>query len=494
MVPNPTSAITLPITVNLVYTAWLRALTAQPAAQINVTVAYMESRENPDALDVTLLNISSLDDWVAGLSLTYTSAFSVYCVFPLTERLSGARDVQLMTGLSGVDYVFAHFVFDFIYHVHYSLSWCIIHCGFSSCSLSTTGIYTILWRFFWIPGPMISIMVKPVMHLTMSVVPHYVALIIPSYTVHSMFFKLWRNAEEIKQCKLLEKDRATEQGYSLGIDCTGGLVQFNYNGIGFELVAVVAEGLLLMALMIFLMSGYLLSGHALASDERPGEQDVEEEKTRVKAARQQDGLAGYSLLAWNLHKRFGTLHAVRGIYMALRPSECFGLLGVNGAGKTTTFQMLAGLIRVSDGDAVTAVAKLSGNIRQWQSQISYCFQLGGLLDNMNAYQYLYLVGRLRGIPENELKPMVDSILSVVDLTEHASKECGKYRRIFLLAKSSSLLGNGHSGHNEQQHAARSQRDPHIVGWGYDRHRWSDLRAPNVCQKLGGRCQGVAKCV
>ncbi|XP_037555588.2 phospholipid-transporting ATPase ABCA3 [Dermacentor silvarum] len=178
--------------------------------------------------------------------------------------------------------------------------------------------------------------------------------------------------------------------------------------------------------MIFMASGYLPSRHALASQELPAEQDVEEEKKRVNAARQQEGLAGYSLLAWSLHKWFGTLHAVRGIYLALRPSECFGLLGVNGAGKTTTFQMLAALISVSNGDAVTAVARLSGNVRQWQSQISYCFQLGGLLDRMNAYEYLYLVGRLRGIPENELKPMIDSVLSVVDLTEHASKECGVY--------------------------------------------------------------------
>ncbi|XP_072141275.1 phospholipid-transporting ATPase ABCA3-like [Dermacentor andersoni] len=62
----------------------------------------------------------------------------------------------------------------------------------------------------------------------------------------------------------------------------------------------------------------------------------------------------------------------------------------------------------------------------WQSQVSYCFQLGGLLDRLNAYEYLYLVGRLRGIPESELKPMVDSVISVVDLDEHASKECGVY--------------------------------------------------------------------
>ncbi|XP_065294931.1 phospholipid-transporting ATPase ABCA3-like isoform X2 [Dermacentor albipictus] len=454
MVPNPTSAITLPITVNLVYTAWLRALTAQPMAQINVTIAYIEGSKKPDAGDVILLHISSWTEWVFGPSMTYTYAFTEYCIFPLTERLSGARDVQLMTGLSGVDYVFAHFVFDFIYHLLFSISWCIIYCSFSSYSLSTTGLFllgfassgplficvgylaaeftgttmsAVLWIIFvFSTGPVISLMLKPVMYNTMSAVPHYVALIIPPYTVHSMFFKIWHNAEEMKQCKLLEKDRATALGYSLGIDCTGGLVQFTFKGIGFELAAVLAEGLLLMALMIFLISGYSPSGQIFASQEMPGEQDVEEEKKRVQAARQKDGLAGYSLLAWNLHKWFGTLYAVRGIYMALRPSECFGLLGVNGAGKTTTFQMLAGLISVSDGDAATAVAKLSGNIRQWQSQISYCFQLGGLLDNMNAYEYLYLVGRLRGIPENELKPMVDSIISVVDLTEHASKECGVY--------------------------------------------------------------------
>ncbi|XP_065294949.2 phospholipid-transporting ATPase ABCA3-like isoform X2 [Dermacentor albipictus] len=455
MIPNPTSAITLPITVNLVYTAWLRALTSQPAAQINVTIAYMESDERPSLLDVILLRFLSWMYWVSGPSMTYTCAFIVYCVFPLTERLSGARDVQLMTGLSGVDYVFAHFVFDFIYHLLFSVSWCALHYGLNTYSLSTTGLFLLgftsagplfigtgylaaelmgstmdafqlIMTVFLFVGPVTSPIVTGLMYLTTSALPHYVALIIAPYALLCLFFKIWSNGDKTKQCEFLQKENLIEEGYFLGIDCTGGLLQFTYNGIGFELSAVLAEGLLLMALMIFLMSGYLHSGHALAIEELPGEQDVEEEKKRVKAARQQDGLAGYSLLAWNLHKRFGTLHVVRGIYMALRPSECFGLLGVNGAGKTTTFQMLAGLISVSDGDAVTAVANLSGNIRQWQSQISYCIQLGGLLDNMNAYEYLYLVGRLRGIPENELKPMVDSIVSVVDLTEHASKQCGVY--------------------------------------------------------------------
>ncbi|XP_050023975.3 phospholipid-transporting ATPase ABCA3-like [Dermacentor andersoni] len=189
---------------------------------------------------------------------------------------------------------------------------------------------------------------------------------------------------------------------------------------------MLVEGLLLLGIVIFWTSGYRGSRDAFAPSEFPAEEDVEEEKKRVSAARQQEGLGGHSLLAWSLHKRYRNFHAVRGMYMALRPSECFGLLGVNGAGKTTTFQMLAALISVSYGDACTGVAKLSGDVRKWQSQVSYCFQLGGLLDRLNAYEYLYLVGRLRGIPECELKPMVDSIISVVDLDEHASKECGVY--------------------------------------------------------------------
>ncbi|XP_065294933.1 phospholipid-transporting ATPase ABCA3-like isoform X4 [Dermacentor albipictus] len=379
--------------------------------EVSIALGTLDSKDFPAMFKALESSLEKLG--IAGIGVTAASMKDVYLKINLDWAPGGKAREQAVGGLFLLGFASSGPLF--------------ICVGYLAAEFTGTTMSAVLWIIFvFSTGPVISLMLKPVMYNTMSAVPHYVALIIPPYTVHSMFFKIWHNAEEMKQCKLLEKDRATALGYSLGIDCTGGLVQFTFKGIGFELAAVLAEGLLLMALMIFLISGYSPSGQIFASQEMPGEQDVEEEKKRVQAARQKDGLAGYSLLAWNLHKWFGTLYAVRGIYMALRPSECFGLLGVNGAGKTTTFQMLAGLISVSDGDAATAVAKLSGNIRQWQSQISYCFQLGGLLDNMNAYEYLYLVGRLRGIPENELKPMVDSIISVVDLTEHASKECGVY--------------------------------------------------------------------
>jgi ABC-2 type transport system ATP-binding protein len=44
-----------------------------------------------------------------------------------------------------------------------------------------------------------------------------------------------------------------------------------------------------------------------------------------------------------LEKRFGDVHAVRGVDLELQRGECFGLLGPNGAGKTTTIEILEGL-------------------------------------------------------------------------------------------------------------------------------------------------------
>jgi ABC-2 type transport system ATP-binding protein len=51
-----------------------------------------------------------------------------------------------------------------------------------------------------------------------------------------------------------------------------------------------------------------------------------------------------------LHKRFGDVHAVRGLDLEIRRGECFGLLGPNGAGKTTTVEILEGLLPPDEGE------------------------------------------------------------------------------------------------------------------------------------------------
>ncbi len=50
-----------------------------------------------------------------------------------------------------------------------------------------------------------------------------------------------------------------------------------------------------------------------------------------------------------VHKHFGSLHALQGIDLRIEQGEFFGLLGPNGAGKTTLINLLAGLAMPDSG-------------------------------------------------------------------------------------------------------------------------------------------------
>jgi len=52
-----------------------------------------------------------------------------------------------------------------------------------------------------------------------------------------------------------------------------------------------------------------------------------------------------------LAKRYGRVHALRGVSFGVEPGEVFGYLGPNGAGKTTTLRILLGLVRADRGTA-----------------------------------------------------------------------------------------------------------------------------------------------
>jgi len=59
-------------------------------------------------------------------------------------------------------------------------------------------------------------------------------------------------------------------------------------------------------------------------------------------------------------KRFGGVHAVDGMSIALGRGELLALIGPNGAGKTTLFNLLAGSLRPTSGEIRIASVKVSG--------------------------------------------------------------------------------------------------------------------------------------
>jgi simple sugar transport system ATP-binding protein len=56
-----------------------------------------------------------------------------------------------------------------------------------------------------------------------------------------------------------------------------------------------------------------------------------------------------ALELWGIHRKFGSVHALRGADFALLPGEVHALLGENGAGKTTLMQIAAGLTQPDAG-------------------------------------------------------------------------------------------------------------------------------------------------
>src|SRR5580693_5809163 len=61
--------------------------------------------------------------------------------------------------------------------------------------------------------------------------------------------------------------------------------------------------------------------------------------------------SGIAIDVRGLRKRYGALEAVRGISFDVRKGEIFGFIGADGAGKTTTFQILAGVMNPTSGEA-----------------------------------------------------------------------------------------------------------------------------------------------
>jgi len=78
-----------------------------------------------------------------------------------------------------------------------------------------------------------------------------------------------------------------------------------------------------------------------------------------------------------VHKRFGSVHAVRGLDLTIRSGEIVAFLGPNGAGKTSTIDMILGLSRPSAG--AVSVFGMEPHQAIARGLVSAVMQTGGLL-------------------------------------------------------------------------------------------------------------------
>ncbi|KAJ6217457.1 hypothetical protein RDWZM_008614 [Blomia tropicalis] len=152
--------------------------------------------------------------------------------------------------------------------------------------------------------------------------------------------------------------------------------------------------------------------------------DVVREKARIDHQCENIDL----LTVRKMSKKFDELVAVDQLSFGVHHKECFGLLGVNGAGKTTTFSMLTGDLIPSSGNAYIQSGRYSliEQMRPFQQAIGYCPQFDALLTKLTGEEMLFLLARLRGIPEHVQQRDVQNLIKMTGLKEYANKQIDSY--------------------------------------------------------------------
>jgi len=125
------------------------------------------------------------------------------------------------------------------------------------------------------------------------------------------------------------------------------------------------------------------------------------------------------LLVETAAKRFGEVHALAGVDLAVGPGELVGLLGPNGAGKTTLIKAIAGRLQLDRG-----TVRVFGRTLQRtdpRPELGVVPQELAFYPLLTARENLDVFGRLYGVAARDVGARVDWALQWADLKDRADE-------------------------------------------------------------------------
>jgi polar amino acid transport system ATP-binding protein len=124
-----------------------------------------------------------------------------------------------------------------------------------------------------------------------------------------------------------------------------------------------------------------------------------------------------------VHKRFGRIHALRGVSLDVRKSEVVVIIGPSGSGKSTLLHCINRLEEYDSGQIVVDGISLSNaeNINAVRREIGMVFQSFNLFPHLTVLDNLTLAQRVvRGRRRDESRELASSLLTKVGIPEKAS--------------------------------------------------------------------------
>ncbi len=121
-----------------------------------------------------------------------------------------------------------------------------------------------------------------------------------------------------------------------------------------------------------------------------------------------------------LHRWYGSVHALNGLTISIAPGELIALLGPSGCGKTTALRALGGLDEVDQGRILVGGKEIT-NVPANKRNMGVVFQAYSLFPNMTARDNVAYGLRLRGISGATRKKKAEDMLELVGLGQQASR-------------------------------------------------------------------------
>jgi len=123
--------------------------------------------------------------------------------------------------------------------------------------------------------------------------------------------------------------------------------------------------------------------------------------------------AEVAVVAQGVRKRFGAVEALRGLDVAIRAGEIYGLLGPNGSGKTTFIRCVAGLLRPEKGTLTVLGQTPRAAVNS--GRVGYMTQAPALYGELSVQENLRFFAALERVPKAEQR--IEEALRAVDLLD-----------------------------------------------------------------------------
>ena len=120
----------------------------------------------------------------------------------------------------------------------------------------------------------------------------------------------------------------------------------------------------------------------------------------------------------------GNVVALRGIHVDIKEGEAIAVVGPSGSGKSTLMKCLGGLMKPSSGSVMLAgknMTRLSGKelVHLRQKTVSFIFQEGNLLPDMNARDNVAQPLRHQGVSSRKALKLADEMLERLGILHRA---------------------------------------------------------------------------